>query len=149
MPHSGLMSTKDSFDNAEGALLRARLHLRGGRRRLFEGKVAAGIVTLYDALMFGLRFYFMVPEHRSELDPGENLDLTEERAMIELLREKGIIDTSFDLDEFDTLVERAAWDEMEDYDFAPLLSSFELLMTALEVMPFDETTLPEEDLSTF
>jgi len=149
MPHSGLMSTKDSFDNAEGALLRARLHLRGARRRLAQGKIAAGIVTLFDALMFGLRFYFMVPEHRSQLDPGEYLDLTEEKAMIEVLREAGIIDMFFDLDEFDTLVERAAWDEMGDYDYAPLLSSFELLMTALEVMPFDETALPEEDPSIF
>jgi len=149
MPHSGLMSTKDSFDNAEGALLRARLHLRGARRRLAQGKIAAGIVTLFDALMFGLRFYFMVPEHRRQLDSGENLDLTEEKTMIEVLREAGIIDTFFDLDEFDALVERAACDEMEDYDYVPLLSSFELLMTALEVMPFDETALPEEDPSTF
>jgi hypothetical protein len=33
-----------------GLLQRARLHLRGGKRRLRQGKISAGIVTLYDAL---------------------------------------------------------------------------------------------------
>ena len=149
MPHAGLMSTKDSFDSAEGALLRARLHLRGARRRLKQGKVAAGITTLYDALIFGLRFYCMIPEHRSRIDPGEALDLTEERVMIGALRKAGFIDSTFDLDEFEELVDRAAWDEMADYDYRPLLIRFESLMTRIEVMPFDEASLPQEDPSTF
>jgi hypothetical protein len=38
---------------------------------------------------------------------------------------------------------------MADYDYRPMLSRFESLMTLLEVMPFDEALLPEEDLSTF
>ncbi len=149
MPHSGLMSTKDSFDNSEGALLRARLHLRGARRRLAQGKIAAGIVTLYDALIFGLRFYFMIPEHRRQLDPGESLDLTDEKAMIRALRKAGIADRRFDLEEFEKLVDIAARHEMPDYDYRSMLSSLESLMTVLEVMPFDETALPEEDPSTF
>lgn len=149
MPHSGLMSTRESFESAEGALLRARLHLRGARRRLKQGKVAAGITTLYDALIFGLRFYFMIPEHRSRIDPGEELDLIEERVMIKALRKAGILDSAFDLDEFEELVDRAAWDEMADYDYRPLLITFESLMTRIEVMPFDEASLPQEDPSTF
>jgi len=149
MPHSGLMNTKESFDSAEGALLRARLHIRGGRRRLKQGKVAAGIVTLYDALIFGLRFYLMIPEHRDELAIIESLDLTDEKAMIKALREAGILDNTFDLDEFEDLVDKAAVGEMADYDYRPMLSRFESLMTLLEVMPFDEALLPEEDLSTF
>ncbi len=149
MPHAGLMSTKESFDSANGALLRARLHLRGGRRRLMQGKISAGIVTLYDALIFGLRFYCMIPEHRRQFDPGESLDLIEEKAMINALRNAGIIDRAFDLDEFEELVDRAVYDEMTDYDYRPMLSSFESFMTRLEVMPFDEAMLPEEDPSTF
>lgn len=149
MPHAGLMSTKDSFDSAEGALLRARLHLRGARRRLKQGKVAAGIITLYDALIFGLRSYCIVPEHRNQIDPGESLDLIEERVMIKALRKGGIIDSAFDLEEFEELVDRAARDEMADYDYRPLLMTFESLMTRIEVMPFDEASLPQEDSSTF
>jgi len=34
MPHFGLMDTRDSFEKEEGALLRARLHIRSGKRRL-------------------------------------------------------------------------------------------------------------------
>jgi hypothetical protein len=149
MPHAGLMSTKESFDSAEGALLRARLHLRGARRRLKQGKVAAGIVTLYDALIFGLRFYCMIPEHRRELDLVDSLDLTDERAMLRALGQSGISGNAFDLDEFENLVDMAARNEMAEYDYRPLLGTFEALMTRLEVMPFDEAALPQEDPSTF
>ncbi len=149
MPHAGLMSTKESFDSAEGALLRARLHIRGGRRRLSQGKISAGIVTLYDALIFALRFYVMVPEHRRQLDPGESLDLTDEKAMIRVLRNAGIADSAFDLDAFEALVDKAAREEMPGYDFKPMLTSFESLMIVLKVMPFDEALLPAEDPSTF
>jgi len=31
MPHFGLMDTKDSFEKPEGALLRARLHIRAAK----------------------------------------------------------------------------------------------------------------------
>jgi len=143
------MSTKESFDSAEGALLRARLHIRGGKRRLSQGKVAAGIVTLYDALIFALRFYFMTPEHRDKLNTEGALDLAEERDMLTALREAGILDHAFDLDAFEALVDKAARQEMPGYDYKPLLSSFEALMTALEVMPFDEALLPAEDPATF
>ncbi|MBI5849001.1 MAG: hypothetical protein HZB31_13835 [Nitrospirae bacterium] len=149
MPHAGLMNTKESFDSAEGALLRARLHIRGARRRLMQGKIAAGIVTLFDALVFGLRFYFMIPEHRDRLDPGKTLDLMQERVLIGTLRKGSVIDSDFDLEEFEALVDRAAWDEMADYDYRPLLRSFESLMSLIEVMPFDEAMLPEEDPATF
>jgi len=149
MPHAGLMSTKESFDNAEGALLRARLHIRGGRRRLSQGKVAAGIVTLYDALIFALRYYFMFPEHRDKLNTEGTLDLTEERDMLMALRKAGVLDNTFDLEAFEALVDKASREEMPGYDFKPLLSSFEALMTLLEVMPFDETLLPAEAPATF
>lgn len=149
MPHFGLMSTKDSFDSAEGALLRARLHIRSGKKKLMKSEIADGIVTLYDALIFALRFYLMIPEHRDELVTQESLDLTDEKAMIKVLREARILDNTFDLDEFEDLVDKAAVGEMADFDYRPMLSRFESLMTLLEVMPFDEAQLPSEDHSTF
>ena len=149
MPHFGLMSTEDSFKRPEGALLRARLHLRGARRRLQQGKIAAGIVTLYDALIFALRFYCMMPDHRQETGIDGSLDLTDEKAMLGHLRSSGMLDDTFDIVKFDRLVERAAYDDMAGYDYRPLLESFEVLMTRLEVLPFDETLLPPEDPATF
>ncbi len=49
MPHFGLMD-EGSLGPVEGPLMRARLHIRGGKRRLRQGKIAAAIATLYDAL---------------------------------------------------------------------------------------------------
>ena len=149
MPHFGLMSTEDSFKKAEGALLRARLHIRGGKRRLSQGKISAGIVTLYDALIFALRWYFMAPEHREELRISEAVDLTDEKAMIRTLVSSDVLDRSFDLRAFDKLVDKAAYEEMPGFDYGPMLGQFESLMTRLGVMPFDEAGLPPEDPSTF
>ena len=149
MPHFGLMDTKDSFDKPEGALLRARLHIRAGRRRLMQGKVSAGIVTLYDALIFALRWYLMVPERRKKLMISESLDLTDEKVMLKALMSSGVLDSPFDLTAFDRVVDTAAYEEMPGYDYHPMLLQFESLMTGLGVMPFDEEKLPPEDPSTF
>ena len=46
-------------------------------------------------------------------------------------------------------VDKAENDEMPDFDYKPMLARFELLMTKLAVMPFDEKQLPPEDPSTF
>ena len=149
MPHFGLMSTADSFDTPEGALLRARLHIRGGRRRLSQGKISSGIVTLYDALIFALRWYLMAPEHREEFRINEAIDLTDEKAMIRALESSGVLDSSFDIGAFDKLVDKAAYEELPGLDYVPVLGQFESLMRRLEVMPFDEAALPPEDPSTF
>lgn len=149
MPHFGLMSTEDSFKRPEGALLRARLHIRGGKRRLSQGKISAGIVTLYDALIFALRWYLMAPEHREEFRTKEAIDLTDEKAMIRVLESSGVLDRSFDLRSFEKLVDTAAYEEMTGFDYGPMLGQFESLMRRLEVMPFDVDALPPEDPSTF
>jgi len=149
MPHFGLMSTEESFKMPDGALLRARLHIRGGRRRLMQGKIAAGIVTLYDALIFALRWYLLLPDHRDRLKIDDSLDLMDEKAMIAYLRDAGVIDDAFDLEAFEGLVDKAENDEMPDFDYKPMLARFELLMTKLAVMPFDEKQLPPEDPATF
>lgn len=143
------MRTEDSFKKPEGALLRARLHIRGGKRRLSQGKISAGIVTLYDALIFALRWYLMAPEHREELRLNEAVDLTDEKAMIRTLVSSDVLDRSFDLRAFDELVDKAAYEEMPGFDYGPMLGQFEALMTRLGVMPFDEAILPPEDPSTF
>jgi hypothetical protein len=149
VPHFGLMSTEESFKNPEGALLRARLHIRAGRRRLRQEKISAGIVTLYDALIFALRWYLLAPEHRKGLSIPASLDLTDEKVMLKALEDFGILDSSFELTAFDNLVDRAAHEEMPDFDYKPMLGRVESLMTRLGVMPFDEAALPPEDPSTF
>jgi len=147
MPHFGLID--DSLCPEEYALQRARLHIRGGKRRLSQGKISAGIITLYDALVFALDWYIASPERRSKLRIAEGDDLKDDNTVYEILKRSGVIDSSFDYDLFNKLVEKSLKEEMPEYDYGDILVSFEALMTRLGVMPFEENGLPPEDPSTF
>ena len=149
MPHFGLMDTKDSFEKPEGALLRARLHIRGGKRRLRQGKISAGIVTLYDALMFALRWYIAMPGRREALSVRKEDDLSDEKRIFGKIKSADLFPFDFDYDEFNALVEKASEEEMPEYDYSGMLRDFEAFMTSLGVMPFDEAQLPPEDPATF
>ena len=149
MPHFGLMDDEDSFDKPEGALLRARLHIRGGKRRLRQGKISAGIVTLYDALMFALRWYIALPGQKEALSVLEEHDLSDEKRIFGKIKSADLFPVDFDYDEFNALVEMASEEEMPEFDYTGMLSDFEAFMTRLGVMPFDEAQLPPEDPATF
>lgn len=149
LPHFGLMKTEDSFKTEEGALLRTRLHIRGGTRRLHQGKISAGIVTLYDALLFAMQWYIMSPERRKKAGLKETDAVNNDRAVMEELKRGGVLTGQFDYDEFDRLVDRALLQEMPDFDFQEVLKEVESVMTQLGVMPFDEKALPPEDPATF
>ena len=149
MPHFGLMDNRDSFEKEEGALLRARLHIRGGKRRLRQGKTSSGIVTLYDALLFALRWYVASPERRKALSVRKEDDLKDEKIVLDILRRSKVLASDFDYAAFDALVDKALKEEMPDYDYYGILRDFEAFMTSLGVMPFDEAELPPEDPATF
>jgi hypothetical protein len=134
---------------AAGPLQRARLHIRGGKRRLAQGKIAAGIVTLYDALDGAMQWYVSSAERLASLRTTAGEDLNDERTLFKALQRSGVIDNTFDYEAFDSLVEEALRKELTDYDYRPLLASLEKIMTGLGVMPFDETSLPPEDPATF
>lgn len=149
MPHFGLMNTEDSFKSEEGALLRARLHIRAGRRRLRQGKISSGIVTLYDALLFAMDWYIFSSERKQRLLIKEGEDLKNDKTLYALLVRSGVLDGSFDYAAFDKVVESEAMDEMPGYDYKWILEGVESVMTQLGVMPFDEASLPAEDPKTF
>ncbi|MGO9612138.1 MAG: hypothetical protein ACLPX5_03795 [Dissulfurispiraceae bacterium] len=148
MPHDGLMDEK-ALGPEMGSLMRARLHIRGGKRRLRQGKIAAGIVTLYDALEGAMQWYMSSPERRGGLLIKDSDNLNDEKSVYSILHRSGRIDGSFDYEEFDLLVERALSEEIFDYDYSQVLKEFETLMTQLGVMPFDEQELPKEDPATY
>ncbi|MEW6117579.1 MAG: hypothetical protein AB1553_11890 [Nitrospirota bacterium] len=148
MPHAGLMDA-DALGPEAAALQQAKLHIRGGKRRLRQRKIAAGIVTLYDALISAMQWYIIAPERREKLIINENDNLNDDRTVYEVLVRSGVLDGAFDYRAFDALVERALHDEMREYDYAEMLRGFESVMTQLGVMPFDEHELPSEDPSTF
>ena len=148
MPHGGLMNERN-MGPVEGPFLRARLHIRGGKRRLRQGKTAAGIVTLYDALLAAMEWYVNEPEHRGSLAAGQDVDLNDDRSVYSLLVRSGVLDGRFDFQGFDELLDTALQKELPGYDYRELLAGIESVMTQLEVMPFDEALLPPEDPSTF
>lgn len=148
MPHAGLMNER-ALGPIEGPLQRARLHIRGGKRRLRQGKISAGIAALYDAMNGAMEWYVAAPDRKRMLDIRNGDDLNDARTMYRVLVRSGIVDGAFDFDEFDRLLERALSEELREFDYAALLGGVEKIMTRLGVMPFDETKLPPEDPSTF
>jgi hypothetical protein len=146
VPHAGLIDFSQ-IGPERFALLRARLHIRAAKRRLRQGKVAAGIVTLFDALEFALEWHTF-PPRVDKLVLGSR-EMIRSRKVFEALNRAGVLDGSFDFDHFDTLLERALCEEMPGYDCLDLFAGVERVMTQLGVMPFDENALPPEDPATF
>ncbi len=148
VPHAGLMD-EAALGPEEGPLQRARLHIRGGRRRLRQGKLPAGMVTLYDAMCAALEWYFASPERRKGLLIKEGEDLHDDKTLYEILVRSGLLDRRFDYREFNDRIEKVLYTDSVDFDYGETLKGIESVMTQLGVMPFDERELPSEDPSTF
>lgn len=144
MPHFGLMDEKALGPEA-AAFQRARLHIRGGRRRIGQGKINDGIVTLYDALLFAMQWYISSPGRRSNLKIDATDDLRDDKTVFIILRRSGVLDGKFDFEAFDKLIEKILKQETVAYDYKDILEGIESVMTQLGVMPFDENKLPPED----
>jgi len=147
MPHAGLIDER-SLGPERGLLMRARLHIRGGKRRLRQAKIADGIAALYDAVVSSMRWY-VVSNPRLELNvlPGE--DLQNDADLYRALVRSGVLDGAFDFDEFDRLLDASLEGKTPDLDRQALLNGIESVMARLGIMPFDEAKLPPEDPSTF
>jgi hypothetical protein len=148
MPHFGLMNEQE-LGPVAGPLQRARLHMRGGKRRLRQGKVSAGIVTLYDALEAAMLFFAESPETGPRLQFQKGERKYDSRDLYAVLIREGVLDGAFDFNAFDQLTEKALQQEISPYDTQDLLIDIESVMTQLGVLPFDEAALPPEDPKTF
>jgi len=134
---------------AEASLMRAKLHIRGGKRRLRQGKISAGIVTLYDALTYAIDWYLSDAAHRDKLIVKEGERITNDSQAFAILHRSGVFGDDVDPREMDKVFEEALEGDMPDYDYSGFLKSVETAMTHLGVMPFDESALPPEDPKTF
>jgi len=148
MPHFGLMDER-ALGPVEGPFQRARLHIRGGKRRLREGKISAGIVTLYDALLSAMESYVNSTENRKRIVLKAGDDLSNDKIVYAVLVRSGILDGAFDFEAFSRLTDTALHEEMPGYDYRDVLKGIEQVMVQLRVMPFDESKLPPEDPSTY
>jgi hypothetical protein len=141
MPHYGLVDAT-KMTEADAALLRSRLHLRGGKRRLQKGLTAAGIVALYDSILFGMRYYIAKHQHCASF--VENTDLWDAASLFQALVRAGVFDDAINFNRFSLNVERALWQESLSLDADSLLVEVETMLTKLGVMPFNESVLPGE-----
>jgi hypothetical protein len=129
MPHFGLMD-EAALGPVEGPLMRAKLHIRGGRRRLRQGKLSYG------------------PQRMKDLRISKDDNMNDDKTLFNILLRSGVVDGSFDYEAFDRLVENALYDSMTGFDYKEMLKNYEAVMTQLGVMPFNENELPPEDPST-
>lgn len=148
MPHAGLMNERE-MGPVEGPLLRARLHVRGGKRRLRQGKLSAGIAALYDALSAAMEWYAAAAQQRQKPVVRSGDAMNSDRELYRILVRSGILDGSFDYDAFDALTDRALRENIDVLDTGPVVAGLESVMTQLGVLPFDERDLPPEDPKTF
>jgi len=147
MPHFGLMDA-EALGPERAALQRARLHVRGGKRRLRQGKISAGIATLADALTFAMEWFCASPERRSRVRASAQ-ELLDDRALYAALVRSAVLSGTFDFDRFDRVLDRALETEIPAVDAAGLLEGVESVLSELGVLPFDESELPPEDPGTF
>ena len=141
MPHYGLMDPT-KMTEAEATLMRARLHLHGGKQRLQKGLAAPGIAALYDSILFGMRYYIAGDKRCTSLI--ENTDLWDATGLFYILTRAGVFDNPSAFNRFSLLVERALWQESFSFDAKATLAEVEAILTKLGVMPFNESALPRE-----
>jgi hypothetical protein len=126
------------------ALQRARLHLRGGRRRLRQGKISYGIAALADALTNAMEWFCAAPARRARV-PATPEELRSDRTLYAALVRGAVLDGTFDFDRFERLVDRALETELPAADAAGIADGVAGVFTQLGVLPFDENQLPQED----
>ena len=131
---------------ADAELLRAHLHIRGGKRRLRQDKDAAGLAALYDALIHSLRWYAL--ENRTALNIADETELQDERNIFVRLAQTRVLSNLAEFDALTALVERAIDDPTFRLNAAGELAKIENWLTRLGVIPFDEAALPPEDPAT-
>ncbi len=148
MPHFGLMD-ESAMPRELAALLRARLHLRGGRRRLGEGKHAAGVAALYDSLCSGMRWAILTAPEASLPGLKAEIDCRGDREMFLALARAGVLDQAMEFERMDALLDQLLNGLNPAFDRHGLLTHIEHWLHQLGVLPFDETTLPAEDPNTY
>lgn len=128
------------FMDARTALICARLYLRGGKRRLQAGYSRAGIAALYDAVLFGMRYY--VARHKSCNSLMQNMDPWDGSGLFHVLAGAGVFDDPLTFNRFSLMVERALWQDSFLFDADSTLAEVEKMLLKLGVLPFSEYSLP-------
>ncbi len=145
MPHFEHTYNKN-LEPGQELLMRVKLHIRGGKRRLREGKISLGILTLYDALNSAMQWYVTFAEHKKMLRIMASDDLNDDSNLFDVLMRSGVIERGFSYDAFNELVDTALKKDMSSYDYSDIVKNIEFVMTQLGIMPFDKNELPPDSI---
>lgn len=144
-PHFGLMDP-GKMSRAEAARLRARLHWRGGCRRLRQGKTRLGIATLYDALLAGLRWYLLANPAAAAGHQEE--DLENDEYLFRQAERAGLPAAARDLSRLQGLLDQTLHNGLPCPDQEWFVDRVAELLTRITILPFAEASLPPEDPDT-
>ena len=134
-------STKvDQALEANAALMRAHVHLRGGIQAGQGPASAAGITALYDAVLLGMRQY--IARHEECASFVENTDPWDAAALYHALVRAGVFDDPLRFNRFSLIVERMLWQESFAFDIDSALAEGETMLLNLGVIPLHESPLP-------
>lgn len=143
----------DEMNSADALFLRAKMHVRGGKRRLSQNKIPAAIASLHDAFLSAMQRFFVSSELKKlHKIPENEIDLYDEKILFPVLKESGIIDDTFTKGDFQYLlliIDEALVQETKNYDHDSYFGKYDNIMTQLGVLPFSEKELPPEDPLTY
>ncbi|MFW9866896.1 MAG: hypothetical protein ACFFEN_12445 [Candidatus Thorarchaeota archaeon] len=143
MPHFGLID--ESLPDKEKYLLRARLHIRGGKIRLSQGDISAGIAALYDAIIYSLYWFFLSNKQLESFLYDEQGKYKHEKDLYLYLIEHRSIDGKFNMEKFSDITEEALNTNLFEFKANDLLEEYEGFMEQLKVLPYDENILPIDE----
>ena len=118
------------------ALICALFNLRGGKRRLQKGLTAAGMVALYDSVLFGMRYY--ITRHERCTSFLEDIDPWDAVNIFEALTRAGVFEDPLSFNRLSLIVERTLWQGSLSLDTYTVLTDVEKMLVTLGVLPFPE-----------
>ncbi|MFW9931731.1 MAG: hypothetical protein ACFFDR_03675 [Candidatus Thorarchaeota archaeon] len=144
MPHFGLIL--DELPKDKEALLRAKLHMRGGDMRSERGQYVDAVAAYYDAVSHAMMHFFLSKSLKRKYNLPEVSDLEDGQSLFKELKRARVIDDTISQEDFDwicTLLVQAFQDDINQKSVQKLESILENLMVQLQVLPLDEGELPE------
>ena len=125
-------------DEAQSALLSARLNFRDASRFLQEGSLRTGMFALYDSVLFAM--YHYVVRHEANV----TIDLCDGTGLFHRLVLAGVFEDPSAFDRLSRRIERVLWQRPFSFHAKEALVEVEIMLTKLGVLPFQESTLPPE-----
>lgn len=123
----------NKMSEARRALILACVNLRHGKRRLQKGRSVAGIAALYDALLFGMHYFFANAERNNRIIHTSHDELWDHAILYQKLVKAGIFDDPRAFNRLSLIVERSLWQGSLSLDADVILQEIEAMLTQLGV----------------